>query len=298
MVLMAVLAACSSAAPPVSPVVALPAGFWDHWGDGRAELSGYRFQIPRYGELRHGEAVAVFVTETFTEASRVKSDGGHDDEFSVLKLNLVQDFQTGIYDYNVLTSTFMPLDPRRPAGQPTKITLGVQEWCGAAHEQLVAGAGTVAWTSHSYFDGEADRERELALPTAGISADAMPILVRGLTGELLKPGAEATIPWLPRLLDGRLTHTEPTWTRATLRRSGEVAPIRVPEGTHDAWIWTAEVVGGATWTWQVEADPPHRLLRWRSSEGEEGELLGTIRDSYWEHHREGDEAMRAKLGLR
>lgn len=37
--------------------------FWEHWSDGRAELSGYDLVQPRYGEKRHGRAVLVFVTE-------------------------------------------------------------------------------------------------------------------------------------------------------------------------------------------------------------------------------------------
>src|SRR5205823_5666230 len=81
--------------------------FWRHWGDGRGELSGYDLETPRYGALRHGIAVAIFVTETFSNSKRVKADPGMHpafDEFPVMKLNLVQDFATGIYDYNLETS--------------------------------------------------------------------------------------------------------------------------------------------------------------------------------------------------
>ena len=68
------LCAC---APVVADDVALSqaaAGFWDHWGDGSAELAGYRLTQPRYGQARRGEAVFVTVTEEFTRATRVKSD--------------------------------------------------------------------------------------------------------------------------------------------------------------------------------------------------------------------------------
>src|SRR5262245_11906874 len=72
--------------------------FWKHWGDNRAELSGYELVFPRYGTLRKGTAVAIFVTETFSSSLRVKSDPGKhpaSDEFPVMKLNLVEDFSTG-----------------------------------------------------------------------------------------------------------------------------------------------------------------------------------------------------------
>src|SRR5258706_14867771 len=68
--------------------------FWDHWGDGRAELSGYDLVFPRYGEERRGMAVAIFVTETFSNSLRVKADPGKHpaaDEIPVLKVHLGQD---------------------------------------------------------------------------------------------------------------------------------------------------------------------------------------------------------------
>src|SRR6476469_9637897 len=86
--------------------------FWKHWGDGKGELAGYDLTIPRYGQIRKGVAITVFVTETFSNSLRVKSDPGRhpkSDEFPVMKLNLVEDFATGIYDYNLLTSSFVAL---------------------------------------------------------------------------------------------------------------------------------------------------------------------------------------------
>ncbi len=51
--------------------------FWSHWGDGKAELDGYALTQPRYGELREGTAVLIFVTEDFSDSlTRVKADPG------------------------------------------------------------------------------------------------------------------------------------------------------------------------------------------------------------------------------
>src|SRR5213082_2862718 len=106
----------SPQASPAAPPGGLEFGdeFWKHWGDGKGELAGYDLTIPRYGQSRKGVAVTVFVTETFSNSLRVKSDPGHhpkSDEFPVMKLNLVEDFATGIYDYNLLTSSFVALSP-------------------------------------------------------------------------------------------------------------------------------------------------------------------------------------------
>src|SRR4051812_26244976 len=92
-------------ASPAGPPGGLEFGdeFWKHWGDGKGELAAYDLTIPRYGQSRKGVAVTVFVTETFSNSLRVKSDPGRhpkSDEFPVMKLNLVEDFATGIYDYN------------------------------------------------------------------------------------------------------------------------------------------------------------------------------------------------------
>ncbi len=56
--------------------LAAPAGaqdFWKHWGDGQAEVNGYRLTQPRYGAARAGTAVYVFVTEGFSDRLRVKA---------------------------------------------------------------------------------------------------------------------------------------------------------------------------------------------------------------------------------
>jgi hypothetical protein len=116
--------ATGSAIAPSQPPL-LDAAFWKHWGDGQAELSGYDLTFPRYGQLRRGVAVTIFVTEPFSSSARVKADPGKHpaaDEFPAMKLNLIEDYQTGIYDYNDMTSSFIALAPvnGRPAGSPVK----------------------------------------------------------------------------------------------------------------------------------------------------------------------------------
>ena len=76
-------------------------GFWRYWSDSKAELNGYRFVQPRYGQLREGRAVLVFVTEPFSRSKKVKVDRydrNNPDHTMVLNLNDVRKFQTGVYD--------------------------------------------------------------------------------------------------------------------------------------------------------------------------------------------------------
>lgn len=274
-----------------------PPGFWDTWGDGQAELDGYALRQSRYGELRTGEAVLVFVTETFTDAQRVKSDGGHDDEYPVFKLNDSRHFQTGIYDYRTMTSAWARLDGGQPLGLASKISTSVQEWCGHATLELLVDPTRYRLNLLSYFDGEGDRHLEGKLEKGGLMADILPILVRGLAGELLAPGQSRALPYLGRLLDDRFTHQDPAWTPATLSRSAAPAPAPAPEGDVPAWTWTVLEAGGQKTSFVVEDAAPRRLLGWSRSDGEEGRLLGTLRTTYWGENHEGDEGLRARLGL-
>src|SRR5713101_3731013 len=209
--------------------------FWKRWGDGKGEVSGYDLTFPRYGELRKGVAVVVFVTETFSNSARVKSDPGKhpkSDEFPVMKLNLVQDFSTGIYDYNLLTSAFVALAPvnGRPAGSATKISFSSQEWCGHTFQQLLFDGSAIRATSHSYFDGEADRQNQLDLPAEGVGEDELLLWARGMAAPRLAPGQSRQVPFLSSLQWSRQQHTPLSWGRATLTRTAHQQQVSVPPG--------------------------------------------------------------------
>jgi len=272
--------------------------FWQHWGDGRAELNGYRLTQPRYGSERAGTAVLIYVTEDFSDSLRVKADPGKhpkSDVYPVLKLNAVRDFQTGIYDYNVITSVFA----RKARGWPlAKVSFSSQEWCGQVYHQLLPRDGRVRGVFHSYFDGEADGTDDLPLPEGGVFEDALPILVRPWGGELLPPGGRRTVAFLPSLLRARLEHRRLVWGEATVSRAAATETVRVPAGRFEVLTWTVAEQGGPTTTWQVEATPPYRLVRWASDTGELAELLGSTRLAYWELNGPGGEKELAKLGLR
>ena len=84
-------------------------GFNDYWYAGTAELSRYELEQARYGELHPGEAVMVFVSEPFDINKQVKSDNS-ENTTGVLKLNFMRKFNTGIYPYSTMSSTFSPID--------------------------------------------------------------------------------------------------------------------------------------------------------------------------------------------
>ena len=286
-----------SAASPSASSAEL-SSFWSHWGDGRAEMNGYRLVQPRYGAPRRGTAVLIYVTEDFSDTLRVKADPGKhppSDVYPVLKLNAVRDFQTGIYDYNVMTSVFA----RVAAGWPlAKVSFSSQEWCGHVYHQLVPRGGSVAGLWHSYFDGEADATEKLAMPAGGVMEDALPILLRGWLGRYLPPAGSHTVPFLPSLLRARLDHRPLSWGKATIAVAAESSSVQVPAGRFDVLTWTVAPEGGSRTTYQIEAAPPHRLVRWSSDAGEQAELLGSERLAYWKLNGPGGEEYLKSLGLR
>jgi hypothetical protein len=287
------------AAPPAA---AAPPGFWEHWGDGNAEVSSYDLVQPRYGGLHPGTAVLIFVTEDFSWSERVKADPGvhpDDDVRKVMKLNFARDFQTGIYPYHVLDSTFVRVDEgdRMDALAPIKITFSVQEWCGMVYDELTMGPGTVHLDPHTYFDGDTRPPATMKLPRGVVYGDTVPVLVRGLEGAWLAPGESRTSPWFPAELDQRFEHVGPVVGTATFTRSAAPEPMTVPAGTFAVDRYTVAVAGGPTTTWFVEAADPHRIVGWSTTAGEHAELRGSDRLPYWQLHNPGDVTARARVGL-
>ncbi|MFZ9887966.1 MAG: hypothetical protein ACO3JL_10730 [Myxococcota bacterium] len=278
--------------------------FWDHWGDGQAEVSAYDLTVPRYGELRRGTAVAVVVTEPFSDSERVKADPGRHpaaDEHQVLKLNLMFDFQTGVYDYHTMTSTFVLLGNRgsRAAGTATKVSFSSQEWCGQVWHQLRFDEDNVREQIHSYFDGEADLSRTFPRQTKGISEDALWLWARGLAAPFLpENGATVRVPFLPSLFSSRLQHRVLDWQDVTLVASTTLETVSVPAGDFSVWRRTATSADGVRRTFLVERAAPHRVISYEDSLGGRAVLRGVERMKYWERNRRGDERLLEHLGLR
>lgn len=286
--------------PGAEPAPALTPDFWAHWGDGQAELDGYALTQPRYGEARDGVVVHIFVTEPFSRSDRVKADPGrHADEdvVQVLKLNEAREFQTGVYDYDTMSSVFVPLSGEG-AGRPLKASFSSQEWCGMLYEELAFEPTRIHQRRFSYFDGESKPDAFLERPEGGVTLDALPIRLRGwVGGELLAPGQTKQLPVLPSLLRARLTHRPLAWREGQLRRAKTPETIEVPAGRFEVSIYHLGLDDGDAYTYAVETAAPHRIIRWTGPDGERAELVGSDRMPYWELHGEGAEKHLARIGL-
>ena len=140
-----------------TPELLLSDEFKEYWYSGEAEITSYRLEQARYGEIRDGEAVLIYVTEDFLPQEQVKAGSKTEETISVLKLNATKNFTTGIYPYSIMQSSFYPLNGEEHA---IKISASIQEWCGQVYMQLNKHENFQI-TSHSYFEGEADEELDI-----------------------------------------------------------------------------------------------------------------------------------------
>jgi hypothetical protein len=291
----------SGNSPPPEPTTA-DLGFDARWHDGRAELDGYRYTITRYGQPRQGQAVMIYVTEPWSLSKRVKVEDASKnpaDVFEVLKLNVVRDFQTGIYDYNTMASLFV----RSQDFSPVELTFTSAEWCGNVYAKVDFEERTVRETLFSYFENESG-SRSLDRPTNGVTQEALFVLLRGMRGELLKAGERRTIPLLSGILESRLRHRPLAWSSAQMERASQPVSVRVPAGRwSNAVYYEVKVQEGGTGRFWIEPDGDRRILKWSWSKpgngeaSESGELTGTLRTAYWKESGSGNEKLLRRLGL-
>ncbi len=282
-------------------------GFGAYWHDGQAELSGYRYTVTRYGQPRQGQAVLIYVTEPFRRSKNVKADNPNQnpaDTFDAFKLNLVRDFQTGVYDYNTMASVFV----RSSDFSPVKLSFTSAEWCGHVYEELALDQNRVTEKIFSYFEDESS-SRTHNRPAKGVVEDNLFILLRGLRGAFLEPGQERSVSLLPGALYRRLTHQPLGWTTARIRRAHKPQQIETPAGEFDTTLYTIQTQQGRRGQFWIEMPYPHRVVQWSwqpapvagknpsQEAAESGQLTGTVRLKYWQRHANGHEKHLEQLGL-
>jgi hypothetical protein len=273
--------------------------FYAHWGDGRAEISSYRVVQPRYGEMREGYGVLIFVTEDINRRTfiKVESPTAAKDRVYVLKLNNVLKFTTGIYDYSAMTSVFSAVEGL-VSGDPfelCKVSLSSQEWCGHVFDEVQRQGGELQGEINSYFESEGKNGYELKVGDDFEAEDNLLIRIRELKGSIMKAGEERKIDLLPSLWSFRLAHRPHGLVRAVLRK-GNATTVGVGEAAMEAvpWSWGWDGFEKTAW---VEKAYPHRILRWEDSSGGKGELIETVREPYWSLKRNADRGYRERLGI-
>lgn len=267
---------------PTKPAQPLTDEFKSYWYAGKAEITSYNLEQARYGELREGTAVLIYVTEDFLPDAQVKADQARADNISVLKLNATKEFNTGIYPYHIMQSTFYPVSNNQHA---LKVTASVQEWCGQVYAQINNKAQFEV-QAHSYFQTEGDQS--FKLDKTYLENELWTQL--RINPKSLPTGSLKLVPSLEYL---RLKHKDMKAYTATASLADSTYNISYPELKRTLSI-------------EFNAKFPHDITRWEETypDNNSGELftttavkLTTLIEPYWQQNKNEDANLRGQLGL-
>ncbi len=272
--------------------------FRDYWYASKAEISSYDLQQAQYGKLHKGEAVMVFVTEDFRLDKQVKLESNDREKATtVLKLNFIKKFVTGIYDYAMFTSIFTPVQTNTfPAS--LKVTNTNQEWCGQSFMQLNYHQNGYQVLGKSYFEAEESDECHLDY---AMLEDEIWSKIRLFPSDELPKGNVMMIPSMTSL---RLRHQkiqaemtkidlEPYKGDSTFRGKNLMDyRVRFTESKRDLRIifernFPRQIVG-----WEETYEAKNKILTSRAV------LKATIQNAYWEKNAPADTVYRKLLKLK
>jgi hypothetical protein len=262
--------------------------FSEYWYDGNAEISSFNLKQERYGELREGTAVMIYVTEPFSEKQHTKADNPTSEDPSVLKLNVTKNFVTGIYPYSIMTSIFFPVNQGDHA---LKVSTSIQEWCGHTYIELIKENDFDIGVM-SYFEGERKAHHHEKICHL---EDEIWTLLR-INPTRLPVGEIKMIPSFSYL---RLMHqaTQPYICEANLKNEGSKSVYTMSFSELDRSVKI-----------EFKTQFPHQILGWQESYPcvgcEQKEIITssvslseTIKVDYWNKNSTSDTTARIQLGL-
>jgi hypothetical protein len=263
--------------------------FAKYWYQGKAEINTFDLHQSRYGEMREGKAVMIFVTEDFSKKKQVKLDdpaNNRTDAQKVMKLNMTRDFVTGIYPYHTMVSVFTPVYEE---GWSPKITSSVTEWCGQSFTQLNLKGGTYQVKQFSYFESDMDAEMKIN----AMAEDELFNLIR-LNPELVP---HTNLLLIPSLTFQHFTH---------IPLKAENATISTRELDSNQAEVEVDYTGiGRVLTIRYQMFFPFEILSfeeiWTKEDGQQ-EITTATRShmkmlDYWNQNKNEFEPMRKELGL-
>ncbi len=270
------------------PKKSLSKKFKEYWYAGNAEITSYTLEQARYGEIREGKAVKIFVTEPFLKTKQVKADGSNPDNIPVLKLNATKNYLTGIYPYSIMTSSFYPVHDNTHA---IKVAFSSQEWCGQVYAQL-NNRKEFQISSHSYFETEADED--IVLDKSNLEDE---IWNRIRIDPMALPIGDFNM--IPSLEFIRLTHKDLKAYKANAKLTTEnglsTYEISYPELSRTLAITFSEVFPFSIENWSDSS---------KSGYGEnaqtltsKGAKIARLKTPYWRQNGNKDLYLRDSLGL-
>ena len=262
--------------------------FKKFWFRGEAEVASFDLQQSRYGDIHQGHAVMIFVAEDFSLSKQVKLDypqGAGSDKTSVMKLNMVKKFNTGIYPYSMMLSAFTPIE-RGYQPHSLKTSSSIQEWCGHVYSQMNLKEDVYSLKEYSYFEFEGDSEREVDI---SLLEDEIWNIIR-LDPALLPVGTQSII---PGAFDSRLRHKRISPVRADLRLTEANE-----EGLRE---YSLSYSTGRTLAIRFDAAFPYKIMGWTETLPSGQQTIASRKTGrmidYWTRNDPGDSYLRDELSL-
>ncbi len=273
-----------------------PQNFRDYWYNGQAEISRYKLDQAQYGAVNPGEAVLIFVTEDFRTDTQVKLESDAKDKAtSVLKLNSIRRFVTGIYDYSLYSSVFTPINTKKYE-HSQKVTMSSQDWCGQVYTQLNLNGGKYDVMKRSYF--EKDATEDFKIDAAWLEDEIWTRL--RMDPATLPKGETKVIPaaYAARIAGQKLEPQKAVGTLADYAgdaftgKALQQYSLNYPDVQRELRI-------------VFEKTFPHAIAGWEETYPSRGKTLTTravkmeqIRLDYWSHNAPGDTTLRKELGIK
>ena len=274
--------------------------FHSYWYNYGAEISRFELEQSRYGEIRPGHAVLIFVTEPFLPDIQVKSDleASREKSIPVLKLNLIKRFNTGIYDYSMMKSVFTPIpSEQQQLSKTLKVSTTRQDWCGHVFLQYNLEKDHYKVKQYSYFEKEGDRT--VNIPSVHLEDDIWTRIRIDpknlpLGGIEMIPGSFFTT---LRMIDLRAEKAVAELTNTQEGDGGGVSQYTV---TYPSLQRTLSI--------RFNRNFPHDILSWTetypSGSGKDAKVLTTkarrthaVMVDYWNKNSVKDLKLRKELGL-
>lgn len=271
----------------ISPSVEPSEQFKNYWYAGKAELSSYTLEQARYGNMHSGEAVLIFVTEDFRTDKQVKLESDKKETAtSILKMNALRRFVTGIYDYSLMTSVFSPVDTKL-FPHALKISASAQDWCGHSYTQLNLRNRKYAVEQKSYFENEVQEDFEINRVWL---EDELWTRLR-MNPEKLPTGEVQVV---PSVQEARLRHKK----LAPETAQAQLDSVDVNSQKYSLKYTDRELVI------RFNRQFPHQILGWEDTYNQNGKRLTTkatlkktILSDYWSKHNPNNVALRDSLGI-
>lgn len=238
------------------------------WDGGKAEMTIYRATELRYGKPREAEVRLILVKEPWNDSLGVKSDRKSDRD--VLKLNQILSVPTGTYRYEQMFSLFTD----RASGRPVKFSYSHLDACGNTFKMGRFTADSLAFTWHTYWDGDGDGTRTLDWSDKTHLYEELPLLVRIWAAD--KPA----FPYGFRLLNPQMN--------SRLGSPGTAA-ARAEVSTREGQFHFKVNHPGGSDLLVVDESFPHTLRSWTRADGSKLVIRKTLMLDYWNKNQPGDE---------